>query len=53
MPEGPEVRRYADFLESKIRGKRLACVEIYQEDIKNTARLVVMKKYLLMFQFDL
>ena len=28
MPEGPEVRRYADFLESKIRGKRLACVEI-------------------------
>ena len=28
MPEGPEVRRYADFLESKIRGKRLSCVEI-------------------------
>lgn len=28
MPEGPEVRRYADFLESKIRGKRLVCVEI-------------------------
>ena len=28
MPEGPEVRSYADFLSSKIRGKHLACVEI-------------------------
>ena len=28
MPEGPEVRRYADFLSTKIRGKRLSCVEI-------------------------
>ena len=28
MPEGPEVRRYADFLEHNVRGKRLSCVEI-------------------------